>query len=275
MDLHTTRWDIDDGVGVITLSRPDHHNAWTGRMHTELRALLEAAEGDSDIRVVVITGDPAGVTFCPGADSRALEIHAERGGYDAGTPPDLANPGQGVRDEFDADFAYFLGLETTTIAALNGAAAGVGFALACWCDLRIAAAGAKFTTAHGRLNLPAEYGLSWLLPRLIGLGRANELLLSSRVFRSEEAETMGLVVAVHGADAVLGEAITYARRLVTDISPNSLQVTKRQIAVDLVRDDPAASVRDAQAHLEQMMTEGDYREAVRAFIERRPPIWGS
>jgi 1,4-dihydroxy-2-naphthoyl-CoA synthase len=89
--------------------------------------------------------------------------------------------------EFDASFAYHFGLGKPVIAAINGPAAGVGLALACFADLRFAAAGAKLTTAHGKLNLPAEYGLSWLLPRMIGLTRANELLLSSRVFLAEEA----------------------------------------------------------------------------------------
>ena len=275
MELKTTRWDIgDDGVAVLTLSRPTRHNAWTGRMHTELRHLLHTAEDDPAIRVVVITGDPEGRAFCPGADSRALEGHADRGGYDAGTPDDLATPGFGVRPEFDADFAFFLGLETATIAAVNGAAAGAGLVLACWCDLRFAAAGAKLTTAHGRLNLPVEYGLSWLLPRIIGHGHAADLLLSSRVISAEEGERLGLVNAVHPAEAVLDAAVDYARALVRDVSPHALRASKRQLAVDTVRNHPAESVRDAQARLDTMMTEADYRAAVAAFTDRRAPDWG-
>ena len=144
--------------------------------------------------MIVVTG--AGRGFCAGADSQALSGHVDRGGYDAGTPADLANPGYGVSPEFDHDFAFHFGLTKPVIAAVNGPAAGVGLVLACYCDLRFAAAGAKLTTAHGKLNLPAEYGLSWLLPRLIGLGRANDLLLSSRVVLAEEALEMGLVNAV-------------------------------------------------------------------------------
>jgi enoyl-CoA hydratase/carnithine racemase len=244
-------------------------------MHAELRHLLGSAEADASVRVVVITGDPAGATFCPGADSRALEGHAERGGYDPGTPDDMAMPGHGVRDEFDADFAFFLGLETVTIAAVNGAAAGVGLALACWCDLRFVAADAKLTSAHGRLNLPAEYGLSWLLPRLVGHGRACDLLLSSRVFSGAEAMTMGLAVASLPADRVVPEAHAYADRLVTDVSPEALRATKRQLAVDAVRLDPAGSVADAQRRLDVMTTQPDYREAVSALVQRRPPRWGA
>ena len=155
LELKTTRWELDEhseGVAVLTLSRPERHNAWTGRMHTEIRHLLQRAEEDPEIRVVVVTGDPDGGTFCPGADTLALAGHVARGGYDAGTPEDLATPGYGVRPEFDADFAFFLGLETVVVAAVNGAAAGVGLVLACWCDLRIVADDAKLTTAHGPLN---------------------------------------------------------------------------------------------------------------------------
>lgn len=276
MDLKTTRWDVgtgrDAGIATITLSRPDRRNSWTGRMHTELRHLLQVAEDHPDVRVVIITGDPEGQTFCPGADSKALESHAERGGYDAGTPDDIATPGHGVDPAFDADFAAFFGLDVVTIAAVNGAAAGVGLALACWCDLRVAVSGATWTTAHGKLNLPAEYGLSWLLPRLIGHGRASDLLLSSRRFTSDEAERMGLVARLvddHCHDA----ALDLARSLVTDVSPHSLRATKRQMAIDATHDDPGRSVRDAQARLEQMSTEPDYHEAITAFIERRPPRW--
>lgn len=276
MELRTTRFEhIDRGIGLLTLSRPERHNAWTGRMHTEIRHLLQTAEDDPAIRVVVITGDRSGSAFCPGADSRALEGHVDRGGYDAGTPSDIATPGFGVRDEFDADFAFFLGLETVTIAAMNGAAAGAGLVLACWCDLRFAAAGAKLTAAHGRLNLPAEYGLSWLLPRLVGHGRASDLLLSSRVILAEEAERMGLVNAVFDADDVLPHALDYARRLVADVSPHALRATKRQLGVDTIRNHPAESVRDAQARLDAMTTEDDYREAIRAFLARRPANWTS
>jgi enoyl-CoA hydratase/carnithine racemase len=274
MELKTTTWSrAGDGIGVLTLSRPDRHNAWTGRMHTELRHLLQAADDDPDVRVVVITGDPAGHTFCPGADSQALEGHVERGGYDAGTPDDIATPGFGVRDEFDADFAFFLGLEIVTIAAVNGAAAGAGLVLACWCDLRLAARGAKLTAAHGRLNLPVEYGLSWLLPRLIGHGRASDVLLSSRVVLADEAERIGLVNSVHPPSEVLDEALAYARRLVADVSPHALRASKRQLAIDSIRNHPAESVRDAQARLDAMTGEDDYREAIAAFIADRPANW--
>jgi len=273
MELRTTKFTSRNQVATILLSRPERHNAWTGRMHTELRHCLEIVDSDPSLRVVVIAGDPAGDTFCPGADGQALAGHAERGGYDPGTPTDLAQPGYGVRPEFDADFSYFLGLETMSIAAINGAVAGVGLALACWCDLRFAASRAKFTTAHGKLNLPAEYGLSWLLPRIVGLGNANDILLSSRTFDAEEALRMGLVNGVVPRGAVIDRALHYADNVVQQVSPHSLTATKRQIAIDTISLDPAESVNDAGRRLEQMMTENNYKEAARLFGSNQPPRW--
>jgi enoyl-CoA hydratase/carnithine racemase len=270
VEYKVTRYAVEDGIATLTLNRPDRLNSWTGRMHTEYRHALERAEQDPSVRVVVVTG--AGRGFCAGADSAALETHVERGGYDPGTPPDLARPGYGVRPEFDANFAFHFGLSKPVIAAVNGPAAGVGLVIACYADLRFAVPGAKLTTAHGRLNLPAEYGLSWLLPRLIGLSRANDLLLSSRVFLTDEAFALGLVNALVEPDELLPYTYAYARRMAAEVSPGSLRETKRQIYTDLHRD-VGSAVREADALLERMTTEEDYREAVAAFTEKRPPRW--
>jgi enoyl-CoA hydratase/carnithine racemase len=268
VDLKAVRYDVDDRVACITLNRPDRLNAWTGRMHTEYRWALEQAQADDSVRVVVVTG--AGRGFCSGADSQALEGHAERGGYDPGTPSDLATPGYGVHPGLDHDFAFHLGLRTPVIAAINGPVAGVGLVLACYCDLRIAAAGTKLTTAHGRLNLPPEYGLSWILPRIVGLGHANDLLLSSRVVRAEEALAMGLVNRVLPAEDVLPAALTQAHELAYGVASRSLQETKRAIALDLFRD-LGASIEEASRLLDEMMGEPDFAEGARALSEKRPP----
>jgi len=222
------------------------------------------------VRVIVVTG--AGRGFCAGADTRALEGHIERGGYDPGTPDDLAMPGYGVRPEFDANFAFQFGLTKPVIAAINGPAAGVGFVIACYADLRFAARGAKLTTAHGKLNLPAEYGLSWLLPRLIGLTRANELLLSSRTFLTDEAHELGLLNGLFEPEDLLPHTYAYARRLADTVSPASLRETRRQIYADQHRD-VGSAVRDADQLLDSMMKHPDYREAVSAFLEKRLPRW--
>jgi enoyl-CoA hydratase/carnithine racemase len=266
--LKVTRYEVAAGVATVTLDRPERLNAWTGRMHTEYRALLARAAADPAVRVIVVTG--AGRGFCAGADTRALEGHVARGGYDPGTDEDLARPGYGVRPEFDADFAYHFGIGKPIIAAVNGPAAGVGFALACYCDLRFAAAGAKLTTAHGRLGLPAEFGLSWLLPRLVGVTRAADLLLSSRVVLAEEAAAMGLVNRVVAGGQLMAEVRAYAGVLATEVSPASMAVTKRQLYADL-HASAAGAVTQAQALLEDMMRGPDFAEGVAAYTERRPP----
>ena len=268
MELKAIRYEVADRVATITLDRPHRLNAWTGRMHTEYRWALQQAEDDPEVRVVIVTGEGRG--FCAGADAAALEGHAERGGYDPGTPADLPTPGYGVRPELDHDFAFHLGLRTPVIAAVNGPAAGVGLVLACWCDLRFAAAGAKLTTAHGRLNLPAEYGLSWLLPRIVGLGRANDLLLSSRVVLAEEALELGLVNRVLPPDELLDATRAYAHELAHGIAPRSLTETKRAIALDLFRD-LGTSMEEAARLLDEMMGERDFAEGTRALVEKRPP----
>jgi enoyl-CoA hydratase/carnithine racemase len=267
-ELKVTTYVVADSVATITLARPERLNAWTGRMHTEYRALLSRAADDRTVRVIVVTG--AGRGFCVGADTRALEGHVERGSYDPGVGADLARPGYGVRPEFDADFAYHFGIPKPIIAAINGPAAGVGLVLACYCDLRFAAAGVKLTTSHGRLGLPAEYGLSWLLPRLVGLTRAADILLSSRVVLSEEAAAIGLVNRVVAPEALMEETYDYARLLATEVAPSSLAATKLQLYSDFHRD-VATSVHDASDRLSQMMKGPDFAEGVAALSERRPP----
>jgi enoyl-CoA hydratase/carnithine racemase len=268
MELHAVRYEVSERVATVTLARPHRLNAWTGRMHTEYRWCLARAEADPGVRVVVVTGEGRG--FCAGADTGALERNAAAGGYDDGVREPLATPGYGVRPEFDHAFAFHYGMATPVIAAVNGATAGVGLVLACFCDLRFAAAGAKLTTSAPRLGLPAEYGLSWVLPRLVGLGHAVDLLLSSRVVLAEEAATMGLVNRVLPPDELLPATYDYARALATEVSPASLREAKRQIYADQ-HGDVGTAVERAVALTDEMMGRADYAEGVRAWLDKRPP----
>ena len=272
MELKNTEYQVEDGIATIWLNRPHRMNAWTGRLHTEYRHLLALADDDDTVRAIVVSGRGKG--FCVGGDAQALQGHSERGGYDPGTADDIATPGFGVADEFDAAFAYHFGLQKPCIAAINGPAAGVGLALPCFADIRFAVPGVKFTTAHGKLNLPAEYGLSWMLPRIVGLGRANDLLLTSRVFTSDEAYELGFVNALYAPDELMDKTYEYVRNLITTVSPNSLRQTRWQIYRDLNRD-AASSVRESEALINSMMAEEDYKEGVRAFVEKRKPDWPS
>lgn len=266
-------YEVADGVATVTLNRPDRLNAWTGRMNHEYRSAMAAAEADGAVRVIVVTG--AGRGFCAGGDTSALESMADTGTYDAGVDlAALATPGHGVRPEYEHVYAFHYGIPKPIIAAVNGAAAGVGLVLACFCDIRFAAAGAKLTTSSGRLALPAEHGLSWVLPRLVGIGHAADLLLSSRVLPAEEAAQIGLVNRVVPPDDLLPFTLDYARTMAAEISPAANAAAKRQLYADLDRD-IGASATDAERLLDKMVKLPDYAEGISAWMAKRTPNFGS
>jgi enoyl-CoA hydratase/carnithine racemase len=273
MELTAVRYAVDGHVATVWLDRPHRHNAWTGRMHREYRAVLAVLDADDAVRAVVITGTPP--AFCVGGDSEALAGHAARGSYDNGLPSDpdeLARPGYGIRPEFDHDFAFQFALRFPLIAAVNGACAGVGLAVALFCDLRFGAAGARCTTAAPKLGLPAEYGMSWMLPRLVGVTRATDLLLSGRVFTPAETAEWGLWNGVEAdGDAALAAATAYAQLLSTSVGPNAVTMTKAQIYRDLLRHDVGAAIDDSQRLLGEATATAEYREGVAALREKRPP----
>jgi enoyl-CoA hydratase/carnithine racemase len=268
LELKVTTYEVAGGVAIVTLARPPH-NSWSGRMHHEYRACLAEAERDPSVGAIVVTG--AGRSFCVGADSRALEHQVDRASYDPGVVLDeLPRPGYGLDPEFDELYAYHFGILKPIVAAINGPVAGVGLVIACFCDVRFAVEGAKITVATPKLGLSAEYGLSWLLPRIMGLGRAADLLLSSRVIRAEEAEHLGLVNRVFPADQLLPSVLAYAGKMANALSPAALREVKRQLYADQHRG-IGASVRDSDASTRQLMQGPDFREGVSAWLEKRPP----
>ena len=188
MDLKTTLYDVHDRLATITLNRPHRLNAWTGRMHTEYRHLLATAEDDPGVRVVVVTG--AGRGFCAGADSQALEGHIQKGRYDAGIGDDIARPGYGVQPEFDATFAYHFGLTKPVIAAINGFALGGGTEIALACHIRLASENAKLGQPEVKLGIIPGYGGTQRLPRLVGKGKAMELIFSGRLVASRVSSAL-------------------------------------------------------------------------------------
>jgi enoyl-CoA hydratase/carnithine racemase len=271
-ELKVTTYDVRDGVAVVTLNRPDRLNAWTGRMEHEYRWCMATADEDPAVRVIVVTG--AGRGFCAGADLGGLGDMATAGQYEAAGDRDrgvpLTTPGAGVRADFEHVHSFPLGLSKPVIAAVNGPAAGVGFVLMCFTDIRFAAAGAKLTTSFARLGLPAEHGVTWMLGRLIGPARAADLLFSSRVVLAEEAAELGLVNKVLPPDELLPFTLEYATRIATECAPSSLLAMKRQLYNDLMRDlGPAA--KEAYDQMVEMVRGSDFAEGVRAFGEKRTP----
>lgn len=267
--LKVTRCEVDDaGIATVWLHRPERRNSWTARMNAEYRALMSALDADPRVRVAVVTG--TGTSFCIGADSRALTGYVGAGSYDPGLPADAARPGHGVRDEYDADLAWHYGLRLPVVAAVNGACAGVAVALAAFCDIRFAVTGAKVTVSSPRLGLPSEYGLSWVLPRLMGVTHATDMLLSGRVILAEELQQMGFFNAVHPPEDFWPAVQAYARTL-AEASPVAVTTAKRQLYSDLLLADPARSVRQSKTLTGQLMQLPDYTEGVTALVEKRSP----
>lgn len=266
-------YNVADRIATITLNRPHRRNAWTGKMHFAYRAALDDAERDSSVRAVIVTGaasEDGRSAFCVGGDSEALEGHVEKGGYDSGLRRAPAMPGAGTDPRFEADFAYHFAMTKPVVAAVNGPAAGVGLALVCFADTRFAVPGAKLTSAHGRIGLPAEYGLSWLLPRLVGHARATELLFTSRAFLTDEAHEMGLVHRLVAPDELMTETRRWVKELIANNAAESLAATKLQLYLDMHRD-VRQSVEHAQELLDELTTTEAYAHGIRALLNREPP----
>ncbi|GLZ15775.1 enoyl-CoA hydratase [Actinomadura sp. NBRC 104425] len=267
MELKVTRYDIDgDGIATLWLSRPGRANSWTGRMHDEYRWICARLDEDPAVRVIVLTGE--GDVFCGGADYKALDHYTRTDHYDPALSKNADRPGYGVRPEFDSDMAWQLGLRKPMIAAINGSCAGIAVALAAFCDLRFAVEDAKITTVAARIGLPAEYGLSWILPRLMGVTHAADLILTGRVATAAELRHTGLFNKVLPREGFMDAVYDYAR-LLAAASPAAVTAAKRQIWSDLLRHDPAAAVEESKELIGRHMQTPDYKESVAALLERR------
>ncbi len=247
---------VEDGVALLTLNRPERLNAWTTEMEHLYFALLEQCGNDAHVRAIVVTG--AGRGFCAGADMQQLQALGD------GTLTESAETVERRPQSFP------LSIPKPIIAAINGACAGIGLVQALMCDVRFAAEGAKLTTAFARRGLIAEHGISWVLPRLIGPARALDLLLSSRVVFAEEAQALGLVNRVYAPDRLLDAALEYAGELAAHCSPASMATIKRQVYADLERTLPDA-LDEADRLMLASFTAPDFVEGVSSFVERRDP----
>jgi enoyl-CoA hydratase/carnithine racemase len=260
-------YDVRDRIATITFNRPDRLNAFNGDIETGLRQAMTAAAKDEAVRVIVLTG--AGRGFCAGADMDRLSGAASVGG--SNVPSESRQPldlGGSARADFQHKYTYFPAVPKPIIAAVNGPAAGLGFVFACYCDIRFAGSDAIFTTAFSRRGLIAEYGLSWLLPRLVGPGHAFDLLYSARRVTAQEAERIGLVNRVFPQAELMAGVREYASELANAVSPRSMRVMKRQVWEALLQG-LGDAVETANEEMRHSFKSEDFREGVAHFVEKR------
>lgn len=240
-------------VLLLTLNRPERLNAWNDELEARYFDLLDIAEMDPDVRVVVVTG--AGRGFCAGADFDALQ-EVEPSDLSA-----LDRPRPRVLP---------LALSKPLIVAINGSAAGLGLVEALFADVRFCVPEAKLTTAFVRRGLIAEYGAAWLLPRLIGTSRALDLLMSGRIVRGDEALRIGLVDYLEPPETLLKATIAYATDLAENCSPTSMAVIKHQVRHAL--DSPLeVALEEADVLMRESFQRPDVAEGVESFLEKRAP----
>jgi enoyl-CoA hydratase/carnithine racemase len=244
----------DEGVATVTLNRPDRMNAWNKDMELAYFDLLDRLDDDGEVRAIVLTG--AGRGFCPGMDVGNLEkvVSGQR----------VDNSGRTRR------MTYSLGVRKPMIAAINGACAGIGLLQALCCDVRFAASGVKLATSFSRRGLVAEFASTWLLPRVIGMSNASDLLLSGRTIAAEEAQQLGLVNRVFEPAKLVGEAQSYAADMASNASPWAMAAIKAQLQADIFRTHEE-SLDEAVAMVQDPARRPDFREGVMSYVEKRPP----
>jgi enoyl-CoA hydratase/carnithine racemase len=274
------RYSIESAIATITLYRPDRMNAWTATMEKEVRQAMGAAQADTAVRVIVLTG--AGRAFCAGADMEVLKgitPSEDRGGENSasvnrGSDNRAGNPmpafDMNRRADWQTRYAYFASIDKPVIAMINGACAGLGMVMALYCDLRFAADTAVFSTAFARRGLIAEHGISWTLPRIVGHANALDLLISARKVRAPEARDLGLVNKIFAPEQLRESVMAYALELATMVSPLSMAAIKKQLYEVPFQTLSEAVMTANQAMLASFKSD-DFREGVAHYVEKRAP----
>jgi enoyl-CoA hydratase/carnithine racemase len=274
MPNQETLYNVADRIATITLNRPDKLNAWTAVMEQEVRSAIEEAERDENVRVIILTG--AGRGFCAGADISLLSSVVASGVDERvrkqASSSSTTGLADGVRADFRKKYSYFPAVGKPVIAAINGPVVGLGLVIALYCDLRLASDAAKFSTAFARRGLIAEYGLAWILPRLVGHANALDLLFSARMVDSAEALRMGLVNQVFPQDAFLAKVNEYAREVAANSSPRSTRIMKRQV-YDAMFQTLGEAFDVAEREMLASLQCEDFKEGVAHFLEKRAPAF--
>ena len=270
-------YEVTDPVATITLNRPASLNAWTNTMDSEIKDAIARANADRSVVGIIITG--AGRAFCAGADMKTLSALTEGASPESANTSSTetsSNDSRAPREadgDFSGRFPYLMMVDKPIIAAINGAVAGMAYPFSLCCDLRVVTPDAVFLTAFAQRGLIAEWGLSWLLPRLVGPSVALDLLMSSRKVRGEEALALGLANYLVQPDDLLGFCRRYIEQLAATSSPTSMAVMKRQVYEQLHE---GLGVAEAQAVklMTESFTRSDFKEGVKSFLEKRPPSFG-
>ena len=251
----TITYEAAGGVGTLTLNRPEQFNGMTVRMLNETYDCLEAVAADPAFRILVMTG--AGRSFCPGADLKASAAGASDG-------------------ERNNMLAYHVArlmheMPALTVAAVNGACAGAGLGWACGADIRVAARSANFSTAFLKVAVAGDMGLPWSLPRLVGAARARELSFLCDKFNAEEAYRLGLVARVWDDEAFRDEVAKMIAFLAAQ-PPRALKTMKSHYLAAEDLGFKQYLELETQDHM-ALVTSDDFREAARAFVEKRQPVF--
>jgi enoyl-CoA hydratase/carnithine racemase len=273
MPNQETQYHVADRIATITLNRPDKLNAWTAVMEHEVRSAMAAADSDDNVRVIILTG--AGRGFCAGADMSLLSTVATKGldaAQRAQAVQAAGGASEGTRADFRKKYSYFPALSKPVIAAVNGPAVGLGLVIALYCDLRFASDAARFGTAFARRGLIAEYGMAWMLPRLVGHANALDLLFSARMIDAAEAFRMGLANQVFPQESFQAKVREYAADVASNVSPRSLRVIKRQV-YDAMFQPLGEAFEIAEREMLASLQCEDFKEGVAHFVEKRAPIF--
>lgn len=256
MSFENIIYEKKNGVATVTLNRPQAMNAFTIQMNGELQQALKDAEDDKSIRCILLTG--AGRGFCAGQDLKGR------------TPEKKGSLGASLREQYNPVILRLQRTEKISVAAVNGVAAGAGCNLALACDLRVASEEATFIQAFARVGLAPDCGGSIVLPRLVGLSKAMELLLLAEPVDAREALRIGLVAKVFPAKDLAGAARAIAEQIAH--GPRSIGLIKRAVNRAVMHD--LAAQLEYEAYLQEIAgRSADYDEGVRAFIEKRTPVF--
>jgi 2-(1,2-epoxy-1,2-dihydrophenyl)acetyl-CoA isomerase len=256
VSYETIQLEKENGVATITLNRPQALNAFIPQMNKEVLEALKDSERDGAVRCLVITG--AGRAFCAGQDLKGR------------TPEQKGSLGASLREKYNPMIRQIRQMEKIVIAAVNGVAAGAGCNLALACDLRVASEEAKFIQSFVRVGLAPDSGGSFILPRLVGLSKAMELLLLGEPVEAQEARRIGLVAKVFPAAEFAKAAKGIAERVAR--APRGIGLIKRAVNHALLRE--LESDLEYEAYLQEIAgRSADYDEGVRAFLEKRTPVF--